>query len=177
MNGRDGLMGISATRALVGGRLRSAAAALVAGPRSALASGLAPAVSRGPRLSCRGCSLSTPSTTTTSPAARPLSITVWSPSLGPIVDLAQQTSTGLSPARRRRRTSSPGRAARPPSARSPRRARLSTSSRALTNWLGNSMLSSFSNIALSRTVPVVASTWLSMAISLPVASLVLKSRS
>ena len=46
----------------------------------------------------------------------------------------------------------------------------SNSSRALTNWLGNSALSSFGNTALSRTVPVLGSIWLSTVSRVPVAS-------
>ena len=47
---------------------------------------------------------------------------------------------------------------------------VSSSRRALTNWLGNRRLSVLGNTALSRTVPVVGSIWLSMVSSAPVGS-------
>ena len=53
---------------------------------------------------------------------------------------------------------------------------VSINSRELTNSLGKSKLSSFWKTAFNLTVPVVTSTWLSMARSLPVASLAVKSR-
>ena len=56
-------------------------------------------------------------------------------------------------------------------------ARVSASSCALTNWLGNNALSALSNIARSFTVPVVVSIWLSTVASVPVASCVVLLRS
>ena len=53
----------------------------------------------------------------------------------------------------------------------------STSRRAFTNWLGNSALSWLSNVARSRTVPVVWSISLSTVVSAPDASLRFMSRS
>ena len=50
---------------------------------------------------------------------------------------------------------------------------VSTSIRMLTNWFGNSARSAFANSALSLTVPVVVSIWLSAVRSLPVASFTL----
>ena len=49
--------------------------------------------------------------------------------------------------------------------------------RTLTNWFGNSARLSLANSALSLTVPVVVSIWLSTVTSLPVASLTFWSRS
>ena len=55
--------------------------------------------------------------------------------------------------------------------------RVSTSSRTLTNWLGNSLLSLLSNRARSFTEPVVGSTTLSTAARLPVVILLVWLRS
>ena len=53
----------------------------------------------------------------------------------------------------------------------------STRRRAFTNWLGNSSLSLLENTALSLTVPVVGSIWLSDVSRYPVASFCFNSRS
>ena len=55
--------------------------------------------------------------------------------------------------------------------------RVSTSRRAFTNWLGKRALSSLGKRALRRTVPVVGSTWLSMAARAPRAMRFRRSRS
>ena len=54
---------------------------------------------------------------------------------------------------------------------------VSTSMRTLANWLGKSALSALGKSALSFTVPVAGSIWLSAVSSMPVASLTLSARS
>jgi hypothetical protein len=54
---------------------------------------------------------------------------------------------------------------------------VSTQRRAFTNWLGKRAFSSLAKRALSRTVPVLGSIWLSMAARDPLANRVLRSRS
>ena len=102
-------------------------------------------------------SLSAPSTTTCSPTFRPVSIETSSPSVTPQRPGAPQPSDQTSP----RTPTILAHCWMAAAGTTVAACLTSNRRRAFTNWLGNSDWSAFGNMALSRTVPVVWSIWLS----------------